>query len=195
MKSLIRKLAERIYLSYTRAHAPQEALDFSECLAQALTALVIMPTLPREQQAVAWRALEEFQEVFAETHFTVMLEQGLADELATNDNLQVLIFSAIEDLAFHGLPKKKLQDAVRSRHFDVVFDLHEHFDLAATCLCLASDAKLRVALQDPQRDSLYHFQVRVAEHHSLELKYDSLLKYLACFKALSHAPEPDFVAA
>lgn len=195
MKSLIRNLTERFYLSYARAHAPKETLDFTECLAQAVTALVIMPTLPRERQTPAWRLLEEFQELFAETHFTVLLEQSLAHELAPNENLQALTFSALEDFAFHGLPRKKLQDAVRARHFDVVFDLHEHFDLAATCLCLASDAKLRVALQDPKRDSLYHFQVRVAEHHSLDLKYDSLLKYLSCFKALSHAPEPDFVAA
>ncbi len=194
MRSLIRKFAERLYLSYARAHAPHETLDFSECFAQAVTALIIMPALSHQQEAAALRLLDEFQEVFSETHFTVLAEQNDATRLTANENLQVITFN-LEDVAFYGLPKKKLQDTVRTRHFDVVFDLHECFDLVATCLCLVSDAKLRVALQHPKRDSLYHFQVRVAEHHSLELKYDSLLKYLTCFKTLSHVPEPDLVAA
>jgi ADP-heptose:LPS heptosyltransferase len=194
MKSLIRKIAERIYLSYARAHAPREALDFSECLAQAVTALVLMPAVRREQEAAALQFLDELQQLFPETHFTVLAEANDAARLAPNENLQVLTFN-VEDVAFYGLPKKNLQDTVRARHFDVVFDLHERFDLAAACLCLASDARLRVALQHPKRDSLYHFQVRVAEHYSLELKYDSLLKYLTCFKILSHAPDTDLIAA
>ncbi len=194
MKSLIRKFAERIYLSYARAHAPHEVLDFSECLAQAVTALILMPVLPHDQQSATLRLLDGFQELFAETHFTVLLEKNGATRLTTNENLQILTFSA-EEVAFYGLPRKNLQDLVRARHFDLVIDLHEDFDLVATCLCLVSDAKLRVALQHPKRDSLYHFQVRVAEHHSLELKYDSLLKYLTCFKAWSHVPEPDLIAA
>lgn len=194
MKRLIQKLAERLYLSHARAHAPREILDFAACLEQAVTALIIMPALPQAQQAAAMRWLDDFQEAFAETHLTVLLEQSAAARLTSGDNLQVLAFS-LEDVAFYGLPKKKLQDAVRARHFDLVLDLNEHFDLVATCLCLVSDAKLRVALQHPKRDSLYHFQVRVAEHHSLELKYDSLLKYLTCLKNWSHVPEPELIAA
>lgn len=193
MKRLIQQFAERLYLSYARAQAPQEMLDISDCLAQAVTALIIMPTLPPTQQPAALRLLADFQAAFTETHLTVLIEKNAAARLAARENLQVLTF-ALEDITFYGLPNKTLQETVRARHFDLVLDLTERFDLVATCLCLVSDAKLRVALQHPKRDSLYHFQVRVAEHHSLEMKYDSLLKYLTCLKNWSTAPEPDLLA-
>jgi len=194
MKRLIQKFTERIYLSYARARCPNEMLDFSDCLAQTLTALILVPALPQESRAVS-RLIEELQQLFPETHFSVLLEKSYAARFSAGENLQLITFAEEEDLAFHGLPKKKLQDAVRDRHFDLVIDLHEDFDLVAACLCQVSDAKLRVALQHPQRDFLYNFQVRVAAQHSLELKYDSLLKYLHCFKTLSHVPETDLMPA
>ncbi len=193
MKRLIQQFAERLYLSYARAHAPREMLDISDCLAQAVTALIIMPTLPPAQQPTALRLLADFQAAFAETHLTVLIEKNAASRLVAQENLQILTFTP-EDLTFYGLPRKALQETVRARHFDLVLDLTERFDLVATCLCLVSDAKLRVALQHPKRDSLYHFQVRVAEHHSLEMKYDSLLKYLTCLKNWSTVPEPELLA-
>lgn len=191
MKSVIQKFAEKFYLTYARARCKQEVLDFSDCLVQALTALIITPRLPREQQA-ALRLLTELPQIFPETHFSVLLEESFAAPITVKENLQLITYS-VDDIAYYGLPRKKLQDAVSGRHFDLVVDLHESFDLVATCLCLVSDAKLRVALQHPKRDFLYNFQVRVADHLSLDLKYDSLIKYLTCFRVLPHASEAELL--
>lgn len=193
MKKLIRKIVERIYLTYARAKCPNAMLDFSDCLAQALTALVVVPQPPRAH-AAAFQLLADLRQAFPDTHFSVLLEKEPAARFAAAENLQVMPFSE-EDIAFYGLPRKKLQNLVRDRHFDVVFDLNENFDLVAACLCLVSDARLRIALQHPKRDFLYNFQVRVAEHFDLELKYESLFKYLTCFKNISHMPEPDWMTA
>jgi len=192
MSNLIQKITEVAYLSYARMQRQEEVIDVQDHLSQILTALVIAPANPQEYHSVA-RLLPELQQIFPDAHFSLLVEKSLAPSAGNNENIQLITFEA-DQISFHGLPKKELQDIIRARRFDLVVDLNCEFNLVAACLCQVSNAKLRVCLQNPQRDPLYNFQVRVADHHSIELKYDSLLKYLSIFRPLPNAPAQDLMS-
>jgi hypothetical protein len=191
MSKLIQKITELAYLSYARMQSHEEVIDMQDHLSQILTALIIAPSSPQEYPPAA-RLFGELQLVFPDAHFSLLVENSFAADARSHENFQVITYEA-EQIGFHGLPKKELQDIIRTRRFDLVIDLNCDFDLVAACLCQVSSAKLRVCLQNPQRDSLYNFQVRVADHHNVELKYDSLLKYLSIFRPLPNAPAQDLM--
>ncbi|MGH7495955.1 MAG: glycosyltransferase family 9 protein [bacterium] len=191
MSNLIQKITELAYLSYARMQSQEEVIDMQDHLSQILTALIIAPSGPQAYPPAA-RLFRELQQIFPDAHFSLLVVKRFEADAHSHENLQVITYEA-EQIGFHGLPKKELQDIIRARRFDLVVDLNCDFDLAAACLCQVSNAKLRVCLQNPQRDSLYNFQVRVADHHSVELKYDSLLKYLSIFRPLPNAPAQDLM--
>lgn len=192
MSNLIQKITELAYLSYARMQGQEEVIDMQDHLSQILTALIIAPARP-EEYPPASRLFGELRQIFPDAHFSLLVEKNLAATAGSHENLQVITYGA-DQIGFHGLPKKELQDVIRTRRFDLVIDLNCDFDLVAACLCHVSNAKLRVCLQNPHRDSLYNFQVRVADHHSIELKYDSLLKYLSIFRPLPQAPARDLIS-
>lgn len=191
MRKLIRKITETVYLAYARLKSTEEIIDVRDYLSQILTLLIIAPERLEENRAAS-RFIEELREVFGETHFYLLEAHSATGNEAPAENLQVLTYGQAQ-IAFHGLPKKELRDTIRARHFDLVIDLNYDFSLVATALCLASNAKMRVCLQHPKRDSLYNFQVRAANHNDLEAKYDSLIKYLTVFKSLPDAPSRDLM--
>jgi len=192
MSNLIQKITELAYLSYARMQSQEEVIDMQDHLSQILTALIIAPASPQEYPPAA-RLFPELQQIFPDAHFSLLVENSFAANAGAYENVQVLTYDAGQ-VGFHGLPKKDLQDLIRTRRFDLVVDLNCDFNLVAACLCHVSNAKLRVCLQNAQRDPLYNFQVRVAEHHSIELKYDSLLKYLSIFRPLPNAPAQDLMS-
>ncbi len=191
MSNLIQKITELAYLSYARMQSQEEVIDMQDHLSQILTALIIAPADPQEYLPAA-RLFPELLQIFPDAHFSLLVENSFAASAGSHENFQILTYDA-DQVGFHGLPKKELQDLIRTRRFDLVVDLNCTFNLLASCLCHVSNAKLRVCLQNPQRDPLYNFQVRVAEHHSIDLKYDSLLKYLSIFRPLPNAPAQDLM--
>ena len=193
MQSFVRKLAETVYLDYTRMKSKEEIIDVRDHLSQIVTALIMAPQLPHEFKAAA-RLFTELQHIFSDTHFSLLLKKSYAERISQAENLQMITYVP-EQISFHGLPKKELRDIISNRHFDMVIDLNYDFDLVATCLCRVSHAKLRVCLQHPKRDNLYNFQVRADSNHSMEMKYDSLMKYLSLFKPLPDSPSRDLMPA
>ena len=189
----MQNFTELVYLGMARMQTQEEVIDMQDHLSQILTALIIAPSSPQEYPHAA-RLFHELQSTFPDAHFSVLVEKQFAADANGRESLHVITYDA-EQIGFHGLPKKDLQEIVRTRRFDLVVDLNCEFDLVAACLCRVSSAKLRVCLQNSKRDSLYNFQVRVAEHNSIELKYDSLIKYLAIFRPLPNAPAQDFIPA
>ncbi len=189
----MQNFTELVYLGYARMQSQEEVIDMQDHLSQILTALIIAPASPQEYPHAA-RLFRELQNTFPDAHFSLLIEQQFLAQAKAQENFQVLTYDAGQ-VGFHGLPKKDLQDLIRTRRFDLVVDLNCEFNLVAACLCRVSNAKLRVCLQNPKRDPLYNFQVRVAEHNSIELKYDSLIKYLAIFRPLPSAPATNLMPA
>lgn len=192
MKKLIEKITEYLFFSFAR-RKHEEVIDVRDYLSQIMTALILAPRRSNEVET-ACQYLFGLQECFPETQFYLLIEKDIAKTVAPHDSLQVMAYDESQ-INLGGLPKREVVDMVRARHFDLVIDFNQEFSLFATALCRASQAKLRVCLQHPKRDSYYNFQFRPASTNSLEMKYESLIRYLSVFKSLPEAPSRDFIPA
>jgi hypothetical protein len=182
LKNLTRKITASAYLTYARYKDSSDVIDVGEYLSKIATALILPPEAP-EHFKIAGKLLNDLRQRFTQTQFYLLTPKSLLNMMSLNE--QVLIISYDEaDVSFHGLPKDTLQEAIRSRHFDMVVDLNVEFNLIATFLCRVSEAKLRICLAHPDRDSFYNFQVRATDDSNIQDKYQSLLKYIAVFADL-----------
>jgi len=191
LKSFARKITKKLFVSYARLNDRGEIIDVCEHLSRIATALVMMPER-REHFSPALDLLGRLREHFPQTTFYLLINEAMMKEqaphLAEDDRL-LLIFCNEEHLGFGGLPKEELQEAIRSRHFDLLLDLNDDFNFTAAYLCRSSSAKLRICLQHPNRDPFYNFQVRAHADESLDHKYQTLIKYITVFLPLP-GPSP-----
>lgn len=179
IKNLAKNFAARAYLAYARRRDRTDIIDVGEYLSRIATALILPPEQPEHFKA-ATRILEGLRQNFAQTQFYLLTPKTCANMVALDEHVRIISYDA-DEIGFHGLPKDKLQQAIRSRHFDMVIDLNFDFNMIATFLCRTSEAKLRICFVHPSRDPFYNFQMRAIDSNSLEQKYQSLVHYLAVF--------------
>ena len=197
IKSFARKITKKLFISYARLTDHGEIIDVCEHLSRIATALVMMPER-REHFSPAVDLLFRLREQFPQTTFYLLVNEALLKEQASHlveDERLLMIFCNEDHLGFGGLPKDALQEAIRSRHFDLLIDLNDDFNFTAAYLCRSSNAKLRVCLQHPHRDPFYNFQVRAHADESLDHKYQTLMKYICVFLPISGAPPANLVTA
>ncbi len=183
LKSFARKITKKLFVSYARLNDRGEIIDVCDHLSRIATALVMMPER-REHYSPAVDLLGRLREYFPQTTFYLLTNEALLKEQApqlSEDEKLLLIYCNEEHLGFGGLPKEALQEAIRSRHFDLLLDLNEEFNFTAAYLCRSSSAKLRICLQHPSRDPFYNFQVRAHADETLDHKYQTLIKYITVF--------------
>lgn len=182
-KSLARKITKKLFVYYARLSDRNEIIDVCDHLSRITTALVLLPARADHFPA-ATDVVVRLRDYLPQTRFYLLTDETLlkshAPQLAEDDQLQ-MIFCNDEHLGFGGLPKEALQEAIRSRHFDLLIDLNHEFNFTAAYLCRCSDAKLRICLQHPHRDPFYNFQVGVHADESPEHKYETLIKYISVF--------------
>jgi ADP-heptose:LPS heptosyltransferase len=179
LKNIAQKFTASVYLAYARFKDQDDVIDVADHLSRITTALILPPEAS-DDFTTAIRVLDDLRQCFTQTQFYMLTPKALTDMIALDEQVQVISYEP-EQISFHGLPRNDLQDAIRSRHFDMVIDLNSDFNLIATFLCRVSEAKLRICLQHPDRDPFYNFQVRATNGDSLENKYQSLLKYISVF--------------
>ncbi len=192
MKKLLEKITEYLFFAFAR-RKKEEVIDVRDYLSQIMTALILAPRRSDEVEA-AGQYLFGLRDCFPETQFYLLIDKDIAKTVAPHDSMQVMAYEQTQ-INFGGLPKNEVIEMVRARHFDMVIDFNQDFSLFATAVCRASQAKLRVCLQHPKRDSFYNFQFRPASSNSLEMKYESLIRYLSVFKSLPEAPSRNFMPA
>jgi hypothetical protein len=179
LKDLARKFTARAYLAYARRRDRNDIIDVGGYLSKITTALILPPEQP-EHFKTATRILDGLRQNFAQTHFYLLTPKPCAALVSLDDRVRVIAYD-LDQIGFYGLPKDDLQQEIRSRHFDMVIDLNLEFNLIATFLCRASEAKLRICFVHPSRDPFYNFQMRVIDSSSLEQKYQRLVNYLSVF--------------
>lgn len=179
LKNLAKRFTARAYLAYARRRDNADVIDVGGYLSRIATALILPPEQP-ENFKTATRLLNGLRQHFAQTQFYLLTPKTCTTLLALDEQVRIISYD-IDEIGFHGLPKDKLQQAIRSRHFDMVIDLNLDFNLIATFLCRVSEAKLRICFVHPTRDPFYNFQMRTIDSSSLEQKYQSLINYLSVF--------------
>jgi hypothetical protein len=181
-KTLAKKITASAYLAFARYRDRADIIDVGEYLSKIATALILPPEHPEAFKA-ATQLLDDLRQRFTQTQFYLLTPKALVDTLSLNEQVRIISYDPTE-IGFHGLPKDTLQQAIRSRHFDMVIDLNLEFNLIATFLCRVSEAKLRICLAHPERDPFYNFQLRVTDGNRVAEKYQSLLKYISVFTDL-----------
>jgi ADP-heptose:LPS heptosyltransferase len=179
LRELAKKFTARAYLAYARRRDRSDIIDVGEYLSKISTALILPPDNP-EHFKIATRILDGLRQNFAQTHFYLLTPKACSEFVALDERVRLISYD-LDQIGFHGLPKDQLQQAIRSRHFDMVIDLNLEFNLIATFLCRASEAKLRICFVHPSRDPFYNFQMRAIDSSPLEQKYQSLVNYLSVF--------------
>jgi hypothetical protein len=179
LKDLARKFTARAYLAYARRRDRNDVYDVGEYLSKIATALILPPEQP-EHFKTAIRILDDLRQNFAQTQFYLLTPKACTEMVSLDERIRLISYES-EEIGFHGLPKDTLQQAIRSRHFDMVIDLNLDFNLIATFLCRTSEAKLRICFVHPARDPFYNFQIRALDSNSHAQKYQSLVNYLAVF--------------
>jgi hypothetical protein len=179
LKDLAKKVTARTYLAYARRRDRADVIDVGDYLSKIATALILPPEQP-EHFKTATRILDDLRQHFEQTQFYLLTPKALTETVSLNEKMRIISYDLAE-IGFHGLPKDSLQQAIRSRHFDMVIDLNLEFNLIATFLCRASEAKLRICFVHPSRDPFYNFQMRAIDSNTMEQKYQSLVSYIAVF--------------
>jgi hypothetical protein len=182
LKNLAKKITASAYLTYARYKDSADVIDVGEYLSRIATALILPPESPEDFKS-ATALLDDLRQRFAQTQFYLLTPKVFSDMVSLDEQVRIISYDATE-IGFHGLPKDTLQQAIRSRHFDMVIDLNLEFNLIATFLCRVSEAKLRICLAHPDREPFYNFQVRAIDSNSVQDKYQSLLKYISVFADL-----------
>jgi len=179
LKDLAKKFTARAYLAYARRRDRNDIIDVGEYLSKITTALILPPDqLESFKSAVC--IIDGLRQHFTQTQFYLLTPKTCAGAVSLDERVRLISYD-VDEIGFHGLPKDKLQQAIRSRHFDMVIDLNLDFNLIATFLCRTSEARLRICFVHPARDPFYNFQIRALDGNSLEQKYQSLVNYLSVF--------------
>lgn len=196
-KALGRLITKKVFLLYARLNDRYEIIDICAHLSRSATALVMLPDRS-DHFLPALALLSHLRGRFPRTSFCILANESLlrnhAPQLAADEDLEIMPCTE-KDLSFGGLPKPSLREAIRSRHLDLLIDLNDEFNLAAAYLCRCSDAKLRICLQHPHRDSFYNFQIGVHADESAERKYETLIKYISVFLPVPGAAPADLLTA
>ena len=179
LKDLAQKITARAYLAYAGRRDHTDVIDVGAYLSKIATALILPPEQPELFKA-ATQIVHDLRQQFAQTQFYLLTPKACTELVSLDDKLRLISYD-VSEIGFHGLPKEKLQQAIRSRHFDMVIDLNLEFNLIATFLCRASEAKLRICFVHPTRDPFYNFQMRAIDANTLEQKYQCLVNYISVF--------------
>ena len=153
-----------------------QVINFPDSIINARSVLVFMPE-KLEEFGIARNFLAVLSKNFPNAKITlVMLEQyrNLVDKTRRYGT----IFVTLSHKNVLGLPKKELIQKFTSTNFDSAIDLNQTFNLLTTYLCQKSGAKLRIGLEDKDREPFYNFSFRANTNERLDIKYRKMFKYL-----------------
>ena len=153
-----------------------DIIDIFGTLTEARSVLVFMPD-KLEDFGIARKFIFKLIEDFPKAKFQFVIRKRY-ESLIDSYNSYGIIFVADNDVNFFGLPKKDLKQKILAMNYDIVIDLNDGFHLFSTYLCQKSRAKLKICLDNQDREPFYNFYFRAQAQENLEDKYQKLVQYL-----------------
>ncbi|MBN2013389.1 hypothetical protein JW960_28925 [candidate division KSB1 bacterium] len=163
------KLSARLTIS-------RQIISFMDTIVDARHIMVIMPE-KLEDFGIARNYLSVLKRNFPKARITVVLKEQYQNLIDQSHRFGT-IFVASSSRNVLGLPKKELIQKISSFKSDIAIDLNHTFQFFSTYLCLKSGAKLRIGLEDSERDVYYNFCFRTQQNEKLDNKYRKMFKYL-----------------
>jgi hypothetical protein len=140
------------------------------------TAIFLMPRMSVEFY-LARSVVESFLRYFRRVALVVPESMR---ELATYRSEVIVVSQA--DETWLKLPSRDLVERVRSKGFDIAFDLSYSADIFMSYLCLESEAKVSVGFAKENVEYFYDMQIRVPQDAELKRAYDILSQTIKMFK-------------
>ncbi len=126
-------------------------------------------------------SIDQFRQIFPKANITLLncTDQRIDEK---KFNAFRLITYDRQQLSFLGLPSSKIKHDIAISKFDVIIDLSLTFSFINTALSWFSNAYLRICFNNPKRDNLYNFVVRLDPETKWDKSYQQLLQYLGAKK-------------
>jgi ADP-heptose:LPS heptosyltransferase len=154
-------------------------VDVFGTFTDAQSILIFMPDI-LEDFGIARKFIRTLTDSFPTAKLHFVMRSSFKSLLDSNLDYGT-IFVADRDENYMGLPKKDLKQRILATKFDIAIDLNNDFHLLSTYLCKISGAKLRICLDNRDREPFYNFYFRSQTHKNLEDKYKRFIQYLcAC---------------
>jgi hypothetical protein len=162
-------------------HSRDKVISFTHSLADAQSALVIMP-LGKVQEHPPASLLGMLRKRFREENITLIMGQDGPAPTATLPRSQIIRVSG-RDVSFFFLPRSEIIQRVKRREYDVAIDLNLDFMLPSAYICKESSARVRVGFSRKNADTFFNFQVRLDPESRSGSAHDRLLNCLQMFFA------------
>lgn len=153
-------LVNRFFL----AKQKKEITDFSHHITEAKKILIILPVV----------------------HQNVQVENDFKSELAkalSNSSISTFSITSLRksDMNWLGVPGKEYLKNIQEESFDLLIDLNEYQDKICTYISALSNAPMRIHISQGKYDKIYNLQIRTDINARLNVKIQTLLKYLINF--------------
>ena len=146
------------------AKQKNEITDYSRQLNEVKKILIILPVI----------------------HQNVQLENDFKSNLADaypKSSISTFGVTSLRksDMNWLGVPGKEYLNNIREEDFDLLIDLNEHQDRVCTYLSALSNAPMRIHYSEGKFDKIYNLQIRTEITAPLNVKVQTLFKYLEKF--------------
>jgi len=151
-------------------------IDFCAHLRDAHKLLIMLPANSEEQKGFN-RYIKKFTSTFsnAELYFISQNEKALPNYVAKDK----IIYVTKDKVNSWNYPHHSLLDTIKAHSFDVCIDCNIKFNFVSIILCITSDAKVRICLEEPRREPFYNLQIKTARQTSSKLKcYNKLFHFI-----------------
>jgi ADP-heptose:LPS heptosyltransferase len=154
----------------------RQIINFMDAIMDARHILVIMPE-KLEDFGVARNYLTVLKRNFPKARITLTMKEQYQNLFDQSHHFGTIFVTASSRNVL-GLPKKELIQKISGLKSDIAIDLNHTFQFFSTYICLKSGAKLRIGLEDSERDVYYNLSFRTQQSEKLENKYRKMFKYL-----------------
>ena len=125
--------------------------------------------------------LTNLEEIFPHAHGLLFISQNQNIENYSNAKYKIINIDPQKENVW-GLPDKNLKWQIKKQDFDVLVDLSISFSFENTSLGWHCNAPLRVGFNNPKREKLYNFIVRLKENTEPQNAFKALLSFLGINK-------------
>jgi hypothetical protein len=173
---LIRQRAMRMVVKKQAKRQKGEQINFTECWQEIHRILVCWPETGVDLLA-ATLILNRIKERFPEAAVTVIAMPGVS--ASPPDEMDAHVYSIDKNqINWLGIPDRRLKSVLQDMGADAAIDLSPRFDPQSGHFCQLSGAPIRVALEFPEGELVYNYQVRPHQDRLGIDRYRVLAKYI-----------------
>jgi len=179
MSGSLRTRAGHALALYRFRRLPEHVISFSQAMASARSAMLILPTNNNEPEQYA-EVTDFLTKRFEGQHITIVSTDHAVDVMRQLPRSTIIHFRP-DELNPVFLPHRELSERLLARSSDVVIDLNLDFLLPSAYICKETGATIRIGYQRTFAETYYNFIIRPDRTLSRRMNYERLAEFLRKF--------------